>query len=63
VTAVRVVRLVVPAGDQGVDRRASGSRREPARGGECVGGKAGDASHGFQVYVPSFGWRNPGWAV
>jgi hypothetical protein len=58
-----VVRLMVAAGEQRIERHTARAAREPAGGREGVGGEGGGASHDFQVYARPFGWRNPGWAV
>jgi hypothetical protein len=63
VTGVGVVRLMMAAGEQRIERRTTRAAREPTEGGEGVHGESGGASHDFQVYARSFGWRNPGWAV
>ena len=62
-TGVGVVRLMMAAGEQRIERRTTWAAREPTEGGEGIDGESGGASHDFQVYARSFGWRNPGWAV
>ena len=62
-TGVGVVRLMMAAGEQRIERRTTRAAREPTDRGEGVDRESGGASHDFQVYARSFGWRNPGWAV